>query len=112
MNSLRRILNWIIGVPIAILVVGFAVANRQWVTISFDPFTREAPVASIGMPLWVLLFCGIFIGIVAGWVVCWLAQGKWRRAAREAREHAQRAEAEILKLKQDAARSVATVDQP
>ena len=79
---LQRILSWTIGLPIAIIVVSFAVANRQWIDVSFDPFSRDAPFAAMDMPLWALFFCGIFFGLIAGWIACWFAQGKWRRAAR------------------------------
>jgi uncharacterized integral membrane protein len=82
---LRRFFRWIIGAPIVILVVSFAVANRRWVTLSLDPFSQDAPFAAIDMPLWLLLFVGVFIGILVGWAASWLAHGKWRRAAREAR---------------------------
>jgi hypothetical protein len=99
--NLRRFLNWTIGLPIAILVIAFAVANRQWITISFDPFSRESPFASIDMPLWVLFFGGIFFGLIAGWIAAWLAQGKWRRAARQARIELVRAEDEKARLQRE-----------
>jgi uncharacterized membrane protein YciS (DUF1049 family) len=82
---LQRILRWIVGLPIALVVVSFAVANRNWITVSFDPFSREAPFAAIDVPLWALFFCGVFFGLIAGWIACWIAQGKWRRSAKEAR---------------------------
>lgn len=99
---MRRILNWIVGVPIALVIVGFAIANRQWQRVSFDPFSQEAPYASIAMPLWALMFFGIFVGILAGWAGCWWAQGKWRKAAREARIDLDRANRELRDLKQAA----------
>ncbi len=83
--TIRRIFNWIAGVPLAVAAIVFAVANRQWITVSFDPFNRDAPFAAITMPLWVMFFCGIFVGLIAGWIAAWFAQGKWRKAAKEAR---------------------------
>jgi hypothetical protein len=100
---LRRFLNWILGLPVAIIVVGFAVANRQWVDISFDPFSREVPYAYVAMPLWALLFCGMFLGAVAGWIAAWLAQGKWRKAAREARAELKLCRDEAERFKRNAA---------
>jgi NhaP-type Na+/H+ or K+/H+ antiporter len=99
--TLRRILNWAIGLPIAIVVVAFAVANRQWITVSFDPLSRDAPFAAIDMPLWTLFFGGIFFGLIAGWIAAWFAQGKWRRAAREARIELLRAQDEKARMKQE-----------
>lgn len=80
---MRRVLRWLIGLPIFIIVMGFAVANRKWTQLSLDPFNEAAPKISLEMPLWLLLFVGIFIGVFAGWFFCWLAQGKYRRLARE-----------------------------
>src|SRR5262249_41046467 len=38
-QMLRRIVSILIVVPLAIVIVAFAVANRQSVTVSFDPFS-------------------------------------------------------------------------
>jgi hypothetical protein len=102
---LRRILNWVIWTPVTVLVLGFAVANRQWIDVSFDPFDATAPAVSIGMPLWALLFCGLFLGALAGWTVCWVGQGKWRRSARNSTSELRRAQDEIASLKRQAASS-------
>jgi fructose-specific phosphotransferase system IIC component len=83
--TFKKIINWVIGLPIAIIGVGFAVANRQWITLSFDPFNRAHPFATIDMPLWALFFCGVFFGIFAGWLVAWINNGKYRRATRQAK---------------------------
>lgn len=83
--TFKRIFSWIIGLPIAVIGVGFAVANRQWVTVSFDPVNRVHPFATIDMPLWALFFAGIFLGIVVGWFVAWRGAAKYRRATRDAK---------------------------
>ena len=80
---MRRVLRWLIGLPILIIVMGFAVANRKWTQLSLDPFHEAVPTVSVELPLWLLLFVGIFIGVLVGWFFCWLAQGKYRRLARE-----------------------------
>jgi uncharacterized membrane protein YciS (DUF1049 family) len=82
---LKRVVNWVVGLPIALIAIGFAVANRQWISISFDPFNRTHPFALIEMPLWALFFCGVFVGMLAGGLVVWLAQGKHRKAERQAK---------------------------
>ena len=76
-------------------------ANRQWIAVSFDPFDRDQPVASINMPLWALFFCGIFAGLLAGWTAAWFAHGKWRKAARQARIELVRAQNEHERLKRE-----------
>ena len=98
---LQRILRWTIGLPIVIIVVSFAIANRQWITISFDPFSKDAPFAAMDMPLWALFFCGVFFGLIAGWIACWFAQSKWRRSAKDTRKELVRTQAESSQLRRD-----------
>ena len=90
------------GLPVAIVGVAFAVANRQWITVSLDPTSRDAPLISINMPLWALFFCGAFAGLIAGWTACWLAQSKWRRSAKSARAELAKAQAEAAQRKREA----------
>lgn len=86
-----------VWLPIVILVVGFAVANRKWVTLSFNPFTQDVP--SLEMPLWLLFFLGIFVGAVVGWSGSWIAQGKHRKAARDARGEVAKLQVELADLR-------------
>jgi hypothetical protein len=95
----KRFFNWFIGLPLAVLVIVFAVANRQWVTVSLDPLHRDAPRLAIEMPMWVLFFCGAFAGIFAGWSAAWFAHRKWHRAARDARIELLRTQTEHERLK-------------
>ena len=44
---LRKIVAAVILVPLAIVIIAFAVANRQIVTVSLDPFSSERPAASV-----------------------------------------------------------------
>jgi uncharacterized integral membrane protein len=94
---LRRILRWAVGLPIVILVVAFAVANRKWVTLSFNPITQDVP--SLDMPLWLLFFLGIFVGAIVGWSGSWLAQGKHRKAARDARSEVSKLQVELADVR-------------
>jgi uncharacterized integral membrane protein len=96
---LRRILRWALGLPIVIFVVAFAIANRRWVTLSFDPFTSDAPRIAMDMPLWLLFFLGIFVGLVVGWFAAWLSQGKHRKAARDARGEVSKLQVELTDLR-------------
>jgi uncharacterized integral membrane protein len=78
---LRRIVAAIILVPLAVVIVALAVANRQVVTVSFDPL-GDTPAASLSMPLFVLILGLLIAGVIIGGVASWLGQGKWRGAAR------------------------------
>lgn len=84
---MKQIISWIIGLPAAIVLIAFALANRAPVKVSFDPLSADVPWFAMSVPLWVLLFAGIFLGLIIGWVGSWINQGKWRKAAREARSN-------------------------
>jgi lipopolysaccharide assembly LapA-like protein len=68
--------------------VAFAVANRHMVPVSFDPFASSVDGAEITAPLFVLLTLAMMSGVVVGGLVTWIAQGRFRRALREARREA------------------------
>lgn len=78
----RKILTAIIVVPLAIVIVAFAVANRQTVTMSFDPFSSAAPAYAVTLPLFVVILLVLIIGVLVGGFAAWLRQGKWRSSAR------------------------------
>jgi uncharacterized integral membrane protein len=84
---LRKLVFWLILVPLAIVILMFAVANREIVTVSFDPFSTTAPAASVSVPLFVLIFVLVLLGVIIGGVASWLRQGKHRRAARVHQSH-------------------------
>jgi len=79
---IRKIVTAVIVVPLAIVILAFAVANRQAVTVSFDPFSSTAPAYSASLPLFVLIFVLVIVGVIIGGVAAWLRQGSWRRTAR------------------------------
>jgi H+/Cl- antiporter ClcA len=80
---LRRIVAIIILVPLAIVIVAFAVANRQTVTISFDPFDPAQPIYSTATWLFLPILGALLLGVVIGGLASWLGQGRWRAAARK-----------------------------
>jgi uncharacterized integral membrane protein len=79
----RKIVTGIIVVPLAIIIIVFAVANRQMVTVSFDPFSATAPAYAVPLPLFVLIFIVLILGVSVGGVAAWLGQSSWRRTARK-----------------------------
>ena len=81
----RKIVTGIIVVPLAIIIVAFAVANRQMVTVSFDPFSSASPAYAATVPLFVLIFILLIVGVIIGGVAAWIGQAKWRRGHRRAR---------------------------
>ena len=83
----RKLVFWLVLVPLAIVIVMFAVANREVVTVSFDPFAPHLPAASISVPLFALIFVLVILGVIIGGIAAWLRQGKHRRAARLHHSH-------------------------
>ena len=79
---LRRLAAALVLVPLAIVMIAFAVANRHEVTVSFDPFSADDPAASVTLPLWALVILLLITGVVIGGMASWLRQGKWRASAR------------------------------
>ncbi len=79
---LRKIVTAIIVVPLVVIIVAFAVANRQAVTISFDPLAPTTPAYAVTLPQFVLIFVALILGVLIGGFAAWLRQGKWRGAAR------------------------------
>lgn len=95
MASLFRILFF---APLAVLVILLAIANRAPVQVAFDPVTSDGAY-TFTMPLFVALIGALMIGILFGGISVWLGQGKHRRAARAAEREAERAKAEVERLK-------------
>jgi uncharacterized integral membrane protein len=79
---LRRIVVVVVLVPLAIIIVAFAVANRQVVTISFDPFDPAQPLYSTATWLFLPILGALLLGVVIGGAASWSGQGRWRAAAR------------------------------
>lgn len=78
----RKIVSAVIFVPLAAVIIIFAVANRQSVTVSFDPFSTTSPAYSVTLPLFVLIVVLVILGVLIGGTVAWVGQARWRRAAR------------------------------
>jgi len=85
---IRRIVQILIVVPLAILIVVFSVANRHAVMISLDPFGGAEPKLSLAIPLFLVVLVTLFVGVVIGGMAAWVSQGKWRRRARLSRQEA------------------------
>jgi len=79
---LRKIVAALILVPLAVIIIAFAVANREIVTVSLDPFSGSEPAASVTLPLFALVIGVLIGGVLIGGVASWLRQGERRRSAR------------------------------
>jgi uncharacterized integral membrane protein len=104
---MRKLVTALILVPLSIVIVMFAVANRETITIAFDPFDTKNPALALQAPLYVMIFMLVGVGVLAGGVAAWLKQHKWRVRARRAE-----AEARDLRARLDAAEPRRSVPAP
>ena len=111
-NLIRKIVAAIILVPLAVLIIAFAVANRQVVTVSLDPFSAEHPAASLTLPLFALVIVLLIIGVLIGGIAAWLRQSKWRRTARRLEREMADLHLEMEALKRNAGIPVSGVEVP
>ena len=84
----------------AIILLGFAFANRDLVTVSFDPFASSDNAAfSFPAPLFAVVTVAAMLGVVAGATATWISQGRHRKASRLSRREADkwRAQAQAVK---------------
>ena len=104
---MRKFVTIFVLVPLAILIVMFAVANREIITVSFDPFDSSNPAVAFKLPLFVLIFVLVGLGVLVGGIAAWLRQHKWRARARLAEADVRRLRTEL-----DAQRSIAPPPPP
>ncbi|MXN44808.1 DUF1049 domain-containing protein [Shinella kummerowiae] len=101
---IKRVVNILVLIPVAIVLIVLSVANRQPVTLALNPFRPEDSVLSVTAPFFVYLFLAVIFGLVLGALITWFTQGKYRKRARieaheavkwhgEAEKHRTRAEA-------------------
>jgi uncharacterized integral membrane protein len=99
---MRMLFRLFIIVPIAIVLLMFAFANRHLVTVSFDPFAgKDVAGPAITAPLFILLVLAIGVGVILGGLASWFKQAKLKRAMREARAEADEARIEAARLRRE-----------
>ena len=69
----------IVIVPIAVLAALFAVANRQEVVVTLDPFAKGQSALSFAMPLYLLVFLVLLAGVLLGGATVALSRGRSRQ---------------------------------
>ena len=90
-----RILTWIIGLPVAIVAIGFAVANRQDIVLDLWPLPY-----TIGISVYLTVLGSLAVGLVLGLLIGGMAAGsRAARRARDAESRARVAEAEAASLR-------------
>ena len=80
---LNRLLLIIVFVPLAIILIALAVANRGLVAFTLDPFHPGNPALTLNLPFFVFLFVALLVGVLIGSAATWFRQGRFRRLARQ-----------------------------
>ena len=111
-STIRKIIAAVILVPLAVIIIAFAVANRQIVTVSLDPFSAQHPAASLTLPLFALVIVLLITGVLIGGIAAWLRQSKWRRTARRLEREIADLHIEMEELKRTAGIPAAGVNAP
>jgi len=100
---MRKFLTALVVIPLGLILMVFAVANRHFVTVSFDPFVANDPSFSVTLPLFLLLIVVAALGVLVGGCAVWFGQRHWRRAARRHDADARAARGELADLRAQAA---------
>jgi putative membrane protein len=78
-----RRLSFIISIPIMVVLVVFAIDNRESVSLSFWPLPW-----TLALPGFAALFIALVIGFFAGAIAAWLSGGRTRQRLRQTSETA------------------------
>lgn len=102
-----RVLAWLIGLPVAILAIVFAVVNRALVTVDLWPLPW-----TVDLPLFLMVLGALGLGLAAGGVVGWLSSGRARSRARAEGRRADRLENRVRALETENERLNKAVGTP
>ena len=92
---MKRITGWLVLVPLCVVLVVFTLANRQMVEVRFDPISPLNPLISpVEVPMFVVIYAMLLVGVVLGGVATWFTQGRQRREKRKWRRQAKKLEQE------------------
>jgi uncharacterized integral membrane protein len=95
---MKTFFKWLLLIPVAVVIVTFAIVNRHSVAVSFDPFGSDLSGLRFEVPLFLVMFACAMLGVVAGSFATWLRQARHRRALRETRS-------DLAHLREEAERS-------
>ena len=89
-----RYLRWIITLPITILVLVFAIANRHSAPVDLWPlpFVKE-------IPLFMLVLVSLLVGIMVGGAVSWISGGVTRKKTRQTLFQLERCERDLEQVR-------------
>ncbi len=79
---MKKLFSRLIWIPLLLVAVLFALANKQRVALSFDPFPVETPfLQTVALPLWSWFILFFLLGYVVGAGALWVSGRDKRRQA-------------------------------
>jgi len=108
---LRKIAAVLVLAPLAIVIILFAVANREKVVVSFDPISSDPLLATPPVALGFVILLPLICGVVVGGIATWLGQARWRQVARRHDTELRRLRTEIEMLKHRHESEIETLKQ-
>lgn len=93
-----KFLWWILLALVALVLILFAVSNREAVSVALWPLPD-----AVQLPLYLVVLGSLVVGFLAGEFVAWVRGWRWRREARRSRERIQTLEREIEAARLDRA---------
>lgn len=100
-----RFIRYAILAIVAIFLILLALANRDAVTLRLMPDDVAALIGYpeggnvVSLPLFVVIFGGILLGVALGYLAEWLREHKFRVEARRGRRETARLEKELAAMK-------------
>ena len=85
-----KFLWWILLAIVAVVLVLFAISNRETVSVGLWPLP-----ALVELPLYLVLLGTLLLGFIVGELTGWIGGWRWRREARRGRERIAMLEREI-----------------
>lgn len=85
-------LKWVIGLPLVVLTIAFAVANDARVSFAWSPLHDP-----LSWPLYALVLAALVIGFILGSLMTWAAGHPVRRDRREYRRLNKKLQGELDK---------------
>lgn len=94
---IKRIVGWFVLIPLCLVLIVFALANRHSVIVNFNPFAAAptSPNQQSGVPLFLLIFAVLLTGVLLGGIATWFAQGPHRRDERHFKRETERLHREL-----------------
>lgn len=101
----RQLIGWFLLLPLSVLLIVFALANRHLVAVNFNPLVPvdAESAAGFGVPLFFVIYAMLLVGVLLGGVATWFAQGHHRVEKRRFRRESERLRGDLDAIRRSSA---------